>query len=258
MPGQWGLTQQDVVDYVVSNLGAPAITVHVTPGQIQREIDYTLNVLSRRKPRVKYATIGATAGLQHYRPDPDKVGYGVLTVFIPRMDPIAPLLLSAGPRLDIFGYRYSYPYRNIAELEIDYMYFEMATRVLSSEIDWEFIDDEIWIYPAPQDTFQFGYAYAVPKILGDPATETRSTVLTHDWDWIQEAVLARSKIIEGRILRRYSQIPGATAPLSTDGDSLVTEGTRDWERMLSDLETRTPELPFSKMGSPGELPLSFG
>jgi len=217
-----------------------------------------LNVLSRRKPRVRYSTMVATGGKQNYRPDADKLGYGVLAVFIPRIDPIAPLLLSSGPRLDIFGYRYSYPYRNISELEIDYVYFDMSTRVLSSEIDWEFIDGEIWIYPAPTETFQFAYAYACPKILGNEATQTACTIVQSDWDWVQESVLARSKVIEGRILRRYSGIPGATASLQTDGANLVDEGTKDWERMMEQLELRTPELPFSKGGSPADLPLTFG
>ena len=167
--------------------------------------------------------------------------------------------------MDIFGYRYSYPYRDISELEIDYMYFDMATRTLSSEIDWEWIPDDtapqggkIWIYPAPVESFQFCYCYAAPKVIGDEVTQTPGTVTQQDWDWFLDAVTARVKMIEGRILRRYDQIPGATAPLRTDGGNLVTEGQKEWSAALEDLQLRTPELPFRKIGSSATmLPSSF-
>lgn len=256
--GSFGLTQQEVADYVFRNLGAPSIAVHTTPDTVQSEIQYVLRTLSRRKPVVKWTTKGATVGKQNYTPDPDKIGFGILHVGIPRIDPIAPLLLSSGPRLDIFGYRYSYPYRNIAELEIDYLYFDMATRVMSSDIDWEFIDGDIWIYPTPQDSFQFSYAYAVPKILANDATQTWATVHPHDEDWVLRGTLARVKSIEGRILRRYSGIPGSTASLNVDGEALTREGDEDWKACVEDLESRCPEIPFNKAGSPTNVPLTFG
>jgi hypothetical protein len=242
-----GLTRQGLVDYTTSTMGSPAIQLHVTSKQFNNEMDYILNVYSRRKPRVKFGVIGTTPGVQNYTPPTDP-GYGVVSVMPPRFDPIAPLLLSAGPRLDIFGYRYSYPYRDIAELELDYAYFDMATRTLSSEIDWEFIDGQIWIYPAPIETFQFSYGFLVPKILGDDNSLTATTIPMGDWDWIKDAFTARVKMLEGRILRRFNGIPGATAPLQTDGASLVKEGDAEWSACLEDLQLRTKEIPFRKSG----------
>lgn len=249
-----GLTYQYVVQWVASSMGAPVIQLHVDQTQFLNEINYVLNIYSRRKPRTKFWSIGATPGRQNYAPPSGKVGYGVVAVMPPRFDPIAPLLLSAGPRLDIFGYRYSYPYRDISELELDYSYFDTATRTLSSEIDWDFIvnDDgvgEIWIYPAPVESFSFAYAYLAPKILGDEVTETPGTVQQGDWDWILDAVKARIKMLEGNILRRFSGIPGATAPLSTDGASLVEEGNKEWSAALEDLQLRTPEMPMRRGGN---------
>jgi hypothetical protein len=223
-----------------------------------------MNVYSRRKPRIKFATLAASPGVQNYDPLPGKVGYGVCGLMIPRVDPIAPLLLSAGPRLDVFGYRYSYPYRDISELELDYSYFDTASRTLSSEIDWEYIPDEsapqggqIWFYPAPVESFQFAYAWAAPKIIGDEITNTPGTVPMSDWDLVQDGIIARIKELEGRILRRYDMIPGATAPLRTDGANLVIEGQKEWSAFLEDLQLRTPEIPFRKVGnSAANLPLS--
>ena len=262
--GPLGLTHQYVVWHVSSvPMGAPRIQLHVTPDQFTGVINYVMNVYSRRKPRIRFATMTAQPGKQNYTPLPGKVGYGVVALMIPRIDPIAPLLLSAGPRLDIFGYRYSYPYRDIAELELDYMYFDMATRTLSSEIDWDYILDddnkgEIWFYPAPVESFQFAYAFADVKRLGDEVTETACTVPQVDWDLILDGVSARIKQIEGQILRRYSGIPGATASLSTDGDRLVEEGKKEESAWLEDLQLRTPEVPFRKSGSSSAmLPLQY-
>jgi hypothetical protein len=257
MAGELGLTYQDVNQFCLSELGYPSIAVHVTSNQVLDQINYVMGFYSRRKPVVRYATLGASVGRQDYTPDPSKIGYGILSVGVPRLDPIAPLLLSAGPRLDIFGYRYSYPYRDIAELEIDYVYFDMATRVLSSEFDWEFIDGKIWIYPAPQDSFQFSYAYTAPKTLGDAMSSTPATLRPHDEDWVKEGSAARVKMVEGRILRRYRSIPGTTAPLNLDGDALYTEGETKWNEMKTELENRTPEIPFIKPNM-SELPLQFG
>lgn len=261
--GPLGLTYQYVVHHVSTQMGAPRIQLHVTPDQFLTSINYVLNVYSRRKPRIKFAVMNALPGRQRYTPLPNKVGYGVCGIMIPRLDPIAPLLLSAGPRLDIFGYRYSYPYRDIAELELDYAYFDMATRTLSSEIDWEFIRDddnqgEIWFYPAPVESFQFAYAYAAPKVLGDEVSQTQGTVPQVDWDLILDGVQARIKQIEGAILRRFSNIPGSTINLGTDGASLVDEGKKEESAWLEDLQLRTPELPLTKSGtSSSRLPLQF-
>ena len=242
--------------FVPATLGVPRIALHVTPEQLVYQANYVLNIYSRRKPRIKFTTMTAIPGRQNYDPQVGKVGYGVVGLMIPRIDPIAPLLLSAGPRLDIFGYRYSYPYRDISELEIDYMYFDMATRTLSSDLDWEWIPDEdapqggkIWFYPAPVESFQFAYAWAAPKVIGDEVTATPGTVPMADWDWFQDALVARIKMIEGAILRRYDQIPGATAPLRTDGSAMVQEGQKEWSAALEDLQLRTPELPFQRIGS---------
>jgi len=259
MSGSLGLTVQDVTSYALGALGYPALAVHVPPNQVLGRIQYVLDKLSRKKPNIRYATLGATAGLQNYTPDPSKIGYGIITVGLPRLDPIAPLLLSSGPRLDIFGYKYSYPYRDISELELDYIYFDMATRVLSSEIDWEFLDGDIWIYPAPQDNFQFSYAWASPKILGDDNSQTKGTVGMQDWDWVKEYSAALVKVDEGIILRRFgTTIPGTTAPITTDGASLVQEGLARVKELDTDLEDRTPEWPFVKTGSPADLPLTSG
>lgn len=262
--GPLGLTHQYVVWHVASvAMAAPRVQLHVTPDQFQGVINYVMSVYSRRKPRIKFATLAAQPGKQNYSPLPNKRGYGVVSLMIPRIDPIAPLLLSAGPRLDIFGYRYSYPYRDIAELELDYMYFDMATRTLSSEIDWDYIDDEdgngeIWFYPAPVESFQFDYAYADSKILGNELTQTKCTVPQVDWDLILDGVAAKIKQIEGQILRRFRGIPGATAPLNTDGDTLVEEGKKEETAWLEDLQLRTPELPPRKSGSSSAiLPLQY-
>jgi len=256
MSGALGLTIQDVFEYVVNSLGAPSIEIHVTPQQIRNFMNQVVLKLSKSRPLIKWSTLSATAGIQNYTPNAGQLGYGVVTVGIPRIDPIAPLLLSAGPKLDIFGYRYAYPYRDIQELEIDYMYFDMATRVLSAEIDFEFINGQIWITPVPVDGFQFSYAYSTQKALGDVVTQTIASIRPQEEDVVKDAVLGYTQQMEGRILRRYGQIPGATASLATDGREMVADGEAAVQKFL-DWCDNVPELPFKKSGSPTDLPMTI-
>jgi hypothetical protein len=256
MAGNLGLTQQDVLEFVLQSLGAPSIDVHVTPAQIQNFMDQVVLKLSKSRPLIKWSTLAARAGVQNYTPNPGTLGFGIVTVGVPRIDPIAPLLLSAGPKLDIFGYRYSYPYRDISELEIDYIYFDMATRVLSAEIDWEFINGQIWITPMPVDSFQFSYAYSTRKRLGDLVSGFISTIRPQEEDVVKDAVLGYTQQLEGRILRRYGQIPGATASLATDGSDMVADGDAAVDKFQKWLDN-CPELPFMKSGSPADLPLTI-
>jgi hypothetical protein len=252
-----GLTQQDVLQFVFDMMGVPTIMLRTPVKTIQTHMNTVLEKFSRKKPRIKFSTLGASAGKQGYPIDPNASGYGVIDVMLPRLDPIAPLLLSSGPRLDIFGYRYSYPYRDIAELEIDYIYFEMATRVLSSDIDWQVIDDNLFLYPCPTDTFQLSYAYAAPKILGDKNTNTPCTIPRGDWDLIKDGVLALTKITEGSILNRIPQVPGTNFTQPFNGDQLLKDGQNEWQKWEDTLNSRTPLTPPTKGSNGGRLVVGY-
>ena len=235
------LTQPDNVDpysvfqYVKSMFGWPVVDVEVTEEQLTEFLKQTLELYSRYVPAIRWFSLAAKAGVQEYRPPRDTIGYGITEVFIPRIDPIAPLMLSSGPRLDVFGYRYSYPYRSIAELMIDYTYFSEATRILSSEFDWEWLDGAIRVHPKPDEDFSLTYASAFPRDIDQ--------IPKDDVDWVRNHVLAQAEIAVGRVRRKF-RVPGAQSEQVLDGRELVMEGQRRLEQAEQEMYLRTPPLPI--------------
>jgi len=153
-----------VASYALNRLGSRHVVVELDNRDLAFLVDEALKKFSRVRPLVKAGVITASAGLSTYPlstivPTSSSslapTYLGVVDVKIPTVDPIAPLLMSAGPKLDIFGFRYSYPYRDLSELELDYTYFLTATRELSSEFDWIWDEDNDVVAIAPQPTDSF-------------------------------------------------------------------------------------------------------
>jgi len=232
---QPALDDKQLFDYVRTLLGWPIIEVELTETQFKLLFQQAIDKYSRLIPKLRWFSIPAFAGIQEYELPRDTIGYGVTEVLIPRLDPIAPLLLSSGPRLDIFGYRYSYPYRDINELFIDQFYFKEASRILSAEFDWEYIDGALRIYPKPDEPFPLTYASAFPRDI--------QSIPTDDQDWFRDYLLAQAKLIVGHIRRKFS-IPGAQTGQQLDGRELVQEGTIALAAAEQDLLRRTPPFPL--------------
>jgi hypothetical protein len=226
-----------IYSYVRAILGAPNIALELTNKQLDVFLQHSLELYSRKIPKIRWFAIPAYAGIQQYYLKKDTIGYGIIQVMIPRLDPIAPLLLSSGPRLDIFGYRYSYPYRDINELYIDYVYFKEATRVLSADFDWEFIDGALEIYPQPDEPFTLTYASAFPRDLGSMPRD--------DIDWLKTHVMAQSKIAIGHARSKF-RVPGSMTEQTLDGQFLLQQGAKELEAAEMDLEERTPPFPLHR------------
>jgi len=230
------LVEDDLKTYVLHMLGAPFVTVEVKPEQITTFITSGLERYSRLMPKLRYFSIPAFAGIQEYELPRDTIGFGVCDVMIPRLDPIAPLLLSSGPRLDIFGYRYSYPYRDISELYIDYFYFKEATRILSADFDWEYLDGAIRIHPKPDEPFPLTYVSAFPRDLDSFPAD--------DFDWLKDYVLGSVKVAVGHARRKFGTIPGAQTGQQLDGAQMISEGMQMVKDAEEDLLLRTPPFPL--------------
>lgn len=140
---------------------------------------------------------------------------------------------SSGPRLDIFGYRYSYPYRDISELYIDYMYFTEATKILSSDFQWDFRDGKLYITPKPDEPFTLTFAAAHPRDM--------SSIPASDIDWVRMHVLAQTEIAVGRVRRKF-RVPGSHSEQIMDGPQLVQEGLMRLQTMEQELLHRTPDF----------------
>lgn len=127
----------------------------------------------------------------------------------------------------------SYPYRDISELYIDYMYFTEATKILSSDFQWDFRDGKLLITPKPDEPFSMSFAAAHPRDM--------SSIPASDIDWIRMHVLAQAEIAVGRVRRKY-RIPGSHSEQILDGPQLVQEGIQRLAMMEAELMKRTPDF----------------
>jgi hypothetical protein len=223
----------EIFKYVKAIMGYPVIEIEVTDEQLELFLKNSLETYSRLIPLIKWFSIAASPGVQEYTLDQGDMGNGIVDVMIPRIDPIAPLMLSSGPRLDIFGYRYSYPYRDISELYIDYMYFTEATKILSSDFQWDYRDGKLLITPKPDEPFTLSFAAAHPRDM--------ASIPASDIDWIRMHVLAQTEIAVGRVRRKY-RIPGSHSEQVLDGAVLVQEGMQRLMAMEAELMKRTPDF----------------
>lgn len=127
----------------------------------------------------------------------------------------------------------SYPYRDISELYIDYMYFTEATKILSSDFQWDYRDGKLLITPKPDEPFSLSFAAAHPRDM--------SSIPASDIDWVRMHVLAQTEIAVGRVRRKY-RIPGSHSEQLLDGSVMVQEGLQRLLAMEAELMKRTPDF----------------
>lgn len=102
------IDEEAVFRWVRGMLGSPKRKIEIDDETLASFLETALEEYSRHIPDLRWFSIPAFAGVQAYRPKPHQIGNGVVDVMIPRIDPIAPLLMSSGPRMDIFAYRYCF------------------------------------------------------------------------------------------------------------------------------------------------------
>lgn len=277
-----GLTYQQLQKYLMEQMGYPSIQVHLTSQQYVNCINTCMKLYGRNRPVIRFQSVfaqpvagddgifdpsgpptppgtstiigpttpdfteGNTSQYNQGIPiDPSTIGYGIIAASPQFQNALIPLMSADNPDRDLFAFRLGYnPYYDIASLEYDFAYYDMVNRVLSSEYEWEYIDGKLFIYPPLDQGTYISVCCAVPPQLGDENSQTVSTFKFSDEDWLQDAALSRVKELEGRILRRINQVPGATAAITLDGPALVQEGKDEWEEAKKVLKARIPPLPM--------------
>jgi hypothetical protein len=53
-----------------------------------------------------------------------------------------------------------------------------------------------------------------------------------------------AKKVYGRILRKYTEIPGAAGPINTDGEVLVGEGDMEMKEATTEIKMSNRPAPF--------------
>ena len=243
-----GKVIDELKDYVQLMLGAPIVDIEMTEQQLELCVNQALKWFEYYAPTefFNYYTFITNPGQSVYQMPPD-VGYirqvnyratpewaftsadlqGSIPIeyFYPGgayasiqgglIDPIQPIWGRAG------------------EWHLYKQYERMYTRMSSGLGGWEFLGDyrTIKLYPIPYRAYHVSVHYLQK---------------CKDWNEVhlamQELALAHGKMIVGRVLRKYKNLPGPNGGVQTDGAELYQEGKEEFEKCKENLLTMWGDL----------------
>jgi|ERR1035437_1271127 hypothetical protein len=228
--------EQEYVDWVRRQLGAPDIEVELTSENIKDSMKEALAVYSKFKPRHITESWVAADGLSQ-RGLTSVSALGARGVYNLELQGVTDGLNS--PNIEAQMMSGSFAYYGVAAPKFDLRYYEyarqwvkMASRILSSEGDYHMSDDgrSIYIY-SPGRMTKVTATLVLDHVSPD-------TIPSHDQYWVRKYVLAQAKIILGRKRSKFTSIPGANKDISLDGAALITEGRED----IKELETKLEKM----------------
>lgn len=138
------IDEESILRWVKGMMGAPKRRIEIDDETLSSFLEMSLEEYSRHIPDLRWFSMPAFAGVQAYRPKPHQIGNGVVDVMVPRIDPIAPLLMSSGPRLDIFSYRYCFAGDTSVSL------LDGRERTILEVIE-EYGDGPFWVYSVDEE-----------------------------------------------------------------------------------------------------------
>jgi hypothetical protein len=242
------LVREQLKDFVLLMLGAPAVAIELDQQQLDLAVDQALKIFEDYCPReyFDYYVFQATPGKSVYELPPD-VGL-VRNVFYKTMGNFA---FQASDLDGAIPIEYFYPggayasiqgglidpiqpiWGRMGEWSLYKMYERMYSRISSNLGGWEWVSGfrHIKLYPTP---------FATQKVIVHYLQKQK------DWNEVTEAMqmgaLAYGKIMLGRIRSKFEQIPGPGGGGGLDGNTLLQEGREDLEKWRENLIIRYGDI----------------
>lgn len=236
LPQTTQIDKLSVYRYGFALLGAPIVRVEADlEAQLESFLESAFETFSRFRPTLRWFSHPIQAGQTYFRPRADTVGYGITEVLVPRLDPIIPML-STSPLIDVFAFRYGLAYRDLAEVFLEYNFYNMARQILSSDFKWRWIDGGIGFHPRPEEGFALTYCSAFQH---DIVSFPRDHM-----DWLKKYVYALLQQAVGNARDKFPMIGGANSPQRTNGDRLVRSGEVLQEKLEAQAEQRAMRIPL--------------
>lgn len=222
----------ELVQYIRSTLGDPAVDVELSTPQIQRGIDLALREWSRRHPVEKLLLVNVTVGVTKY----DLSGVtGIRGVLYARDQPLTTNFMN-GVEFDIFRDRiWAMPVMDVSDLAAESLYLDDLRNMTGTEFDWIYDPStkQLYITPSPVRSYQMLVIYAKNPTVDEA---------TLSYDWVTEYSLAYAKTVLGQIRRKHgNKIPGKEIDIELDGPSLLQEGKEEMRSLKEQLEQLGPD-----------------
>lgn len=234
--------REQIADYVLLMLGAPAVEIELDKQQLSLAVDEGMRVFEEYAPASSY---------QHYyfQTTPNVARYempcdiGLIRSVVWNTDGDCDAIQSLGGGYPVVSstsqgwggstgwYQGMLPtvpmWGMMGEFTIQKQYQETFRRMSSAEGSWMWSpENAIVLFPNPQRS---------------------GNVIVHylqrmkDWPevhrWMQEYALAQAKEMLGRIRSKFQQLPGPSGGMTLDGDRLIEEARAEKEKLKEDLYT---------------------
>lgn len=219
------MTNNDLILYIRSRLGDPAIDVELDNTQIQAGIDQALRLWNRRFPTEKLMKVDVVSGVQAY--DLSSVT-GLRGIMVVTEQPIE---YNTTIEFDIFRDRvWHLPVPNITDIAMDTVYLNTLRYVGSTEFDWRFEETtkKLYLSPIPSRSYPAMVIYTMA------ATVEEATV---KYDWVVDYALEASKETLGFVRRKHGdKVPGRELEIPLDGAALISEAKESMKELKDKLE----------------------
>lgn len=135
---------------------------------------------------------------------------------------------------------------------------EMNDQIRKSAYSFELVNNELRIFPIPRQPYKLWFHYIVKKDRNNPLLTPTGSVSDYSnvpYDnitynsindigkqWVWQYTLALAKELLGNIRNKYSTVPAPGAEVTLNGADLVTQGTSDKEKLITQLRENLEQL----------------
>lgn len=233
------IVREQIKDYVMMMLGAPAIKLELDQQQLDLAVDQALMIFEDYAPMeyFQYYTFPTTPGQSVYELPPDvglvrKVSYketpqqafsasdlgGVIPLEYMGAGAYGSIAGGINPQQPVWG--------KMSEWVLYKQYESMYNRISSQEGGWEWLGgyNHIKLYPVPYRVHYVAVQYLQKR------TDFREVKQV-----MQEGALAHAQIMLGEIRSRIQNPPGPNGGVQLNGQDILQRGTeakKDWEEKL--------------------------
>jgi len=261
---------ENFVRYVRLSLGQDrdhGVSVELTDAQIVLALREAISFYSRYFPLRSHQYFSAPIGIYQFDTSPRVRGILELSmapaislgVSIPELTHVGGRVISLTGGID-----YTIPFQYATFVE----WKNAAEKVFSQVPSWVFVPESGKIYTCCpsrgyhvsfvgaldfEDGFEDELMWDEPdvgdelpseKLANGKLDNTLNIIPSANMLWIRKLTLAKSKTILGRMLRKYSGVPGVEGgTIQLDGEALVSEGKEEWDSTAAEIMDSVPDVP---------------
>jgi hypothetical protein len=237
------MKEAEIKDQILSELGAPVISVEIDPTQWCAIFKRSLRWFKAKKGLISCEIRALNPNQREY--DLPANCNQVVDIFLPVGFGDIQSLYSQGILdtnlipADFFGagnyghYGYGFSFSNSSYIQV-LQYMETTRRVISAEPNWEVVCDKIIISGSRFNYSTMGNSYMLINFKKQDIS-IDEIVLHRDEDLIYRYSLAIAKMLLGRIRSKYKSYPAAGGMIDTDGPDLIEEAKAEIEKLEEEI-----------------------